>query len=238
MRRGAGLVTSFYMASSLNSLKASAPQAKICGLAREEDVAAALDGGAAFIGFIFFEKSPRYVTPQRAAELAAPARGRANIVAVTVDASDAQLASIIDTLKPDYVQLHGHEGPDRAEAIREHFGVKVIKALRVKSREEVEAAAQFSGKADLVLFDAAPPAGADLPGGNGETFDWSLLSGLVHGDPWFLAGGLTPLNVASALKATQAPLVDVSSGVERSPGCKDASLILAFLKAVRSVGHA
>jgi phosphoribosylanthranilate isomerase len=226
------------MATTSFSLKTHAPAAKICGLSQEDDVAAALAGGAALIGFVFFEKSPRNVTPERAAELAAPARGRAKIVAVTVDADDATLQAIVETLRPDYVQLHGKEGPDRVREVKARFGVEVIKALRVATLEDVAAARAFEGVADLILYDAAPPKGADLPGGNGEAFDWSLVAGLAHGDPWFLAGGLNPLNVAAALKATRAPLVDVSSGVERAPGCKDPSLISAFLKAVRSAGGA
>lgn len=214
-----------------------APQAKICGLSTPQDVSAALAGGAAFIGFVVYPPSPRHVSPQRAGELAEPARGKAAIVAVTVDADDALIDEIARDMRPDYIQLHGKEGPDRVAEVKARTGLKVIKAMRVASAADIAAARVFDGVADLVLYDAQAPKDAVLPGGNGVTFDWTITSAIPRGDPWFLAGGLNPGNVLEALKATRAPLVDVSSGVERSPGYKDASLISAFLDAVRRAGQ-
>ena len=214
------------------------PGAKICGLTTEADVAAALAGGAAFVGFMIYPPSPRNVNLARAAELAAPARGRSAIVAVTVDADDALIDEINAVLAPDYVQLHGAETPDRVREVQARTGRKVIRAVRVADANDIAAARVFDGVADLILYDARPPKGATLPGGNGVSFDWSLAAGIPRGDPWFLAGGLDPGNVLQALQATGAPLVDVSSGVERAPGYKDPSLITAFLDAVRSAGDA
>ena len=212
--------------------------AKICGLSTAADVAAALEGGADFIGFVIFPPSPRHVSPAQAAALAEPARGRAGIVAVTVDADDALIDEIAAVLRPDFVQLHGDETPDRVREVRARTGAKVIRALRVETAQDIVAAAPFRGVADLVMYDARPPKDAVLPGGNGASFDWSLASAIPRGDPWFLAGGLNPANVIDAVTRTGAPLVDVSSGVERAPGYKDPFLIRAFLDAVRSVGHA
>jgi phosphoribosylanthranilate isomerase len=208
-------------------------EAKICGLSRPEDVAAALEGGAAYLGFIFFPKSPRNVTPEDAAALAAPARGRARIVAVTVDAEDASLQEIARILNPDFVQLHGAESPERSAEVGRLTGAGVIKALPVSSREDLEAAKAYAAVADRLMFDAKPPMDATMPGGLGHAFDWTLLEGAAFGRPWFLAGGLSPDNVAEAVRLTGAPAVDVSSGVERAPGIKDPILIKGFLEAVR-----
>jgi len=208
-------------------------QSKICGLSTPEAVARALEGGAAYIGFIFFPKSPRNITADAAARLANPVRGRANVVAVTVDASDADLDTIVQTLKPDLIQLHGRETPNRAADIRARTGVGVVRAISVSDASDIDAAAAFDGAADHLMFDTKAPVNAELPGGNGASFDWTLLNGRRFSRPWFLAGGLDPWNVEDAVRASGAPLVDVSSGVERGPGLKDPDLISAFLNAVR-----
>ncbi len=211
------------------------PMAKICGLSTPEAVAAAVEGGAAYIGFVFFDKSPRDIAPEAAARLAAPVRQSSpvKVVALTVDPSDAELAEIVRILAPDLIQLHGRETPQRTAAIRAATGLPVIKALGVRDASDIAAAKAYDGAADHLMFDAKPPQGADRPGGHGASFDWTLLEGLRPVRPWFLAGGLDPWNVAEALKLSRAPLADVSSGVERGPGVKDPRLIAAFLEAVR-----
>ena len=208
-------------------------QSKICGLSTPEAVTRALEGGAAYIGFIFFPKSPRNITADAAARLANPARSKAKVVAVTVDASDSDLDTIVQTLKPDLIQLHGRETPARAADIRARTGVGVVRAISVSSASDIDAAAAFDGAADHLMFDTKAPADAELPGGNGAAFDWTLLNGRRFSRPWFLAGGLDPWNVEDAVRTSGAKLVDVSSGVERGPGLKDPDLISAFLNAVR-----
>jgi phosphoribosylanthranilate isomerase len=209
--------------------------AKICGLTTPEAVAAALDGGATHIGFVFFSKSPRHLTPERAAQLAAPARGRAKVVAVTVDATDAELSAIASALKPDFIQLHGHETPDRDADVRALTGAGVIKAVTIAEPDDLAEAEAWNQVADHLMFDARTPKGADLPGGMGLSFDWPMLKGRRFAAPWFLAGGLHPGNVEQAVAASGASLVDVSSGVEGAPGLKDPALIQAFLQAVERV---
>ncbi len=208
---------------------------KICGLSTGETVAAALAGGAAYIGFMFFAASPRAVTAEAAERLARPARGRARIVAVTVDPDDALIGTLRDTLAPDLIQLHGAETPRRAREIALLAGVGVIKVITVSVGADLAAADGFEDVADHLMFDARTPADAGRPGGAGTRFDWSLLAGRRYAHPWFLAGGLDPSNVADALAASGAPMVDVSSGVERGAGLKDPALIRAFLEAVRRV---
>ncbi|WP_158916305.1 phosphoribosylanthranilate isomerase [Caulobacter sp. S45] len=211
-------------------------RAKICGLSTPQAVQAAVDGGAELIGFVFFAPSPRDIAPERAATLAAPARAKGlDVVAVTVDASDALLDAIARTLKPDLIQLHGHETPARAAEVHARTGAGVIRAFRVSEAADLEAARAFEGVADYLMFDAKAPKGAILPGGNGAAFDWSLLTGRSFAKPWFLAGGLDPDNVTEAVRASGAPLADVSSGVETAPGVKDPALIKAFLEAVHRV---
>jgi phosphoribosylanthranilate isomerase len=206
---------------------------KICGLSTPETVRAALDGGAAYVGFLFFDASPRNIAPEDAGRLAAPARNRAKVVAVTVDADDAALDRIMATLKPDFIQLHGRETPARAREVGQRTGAGVIKALPVAESRDLDAAKDFESVVDHLMFDAKPPKDATRPGGFGAAFDWNLLAGRRFERPWFLAGGLDPWNVAEALSLTRAPLVDVSSGVERGAGLKDPALISAFLDAVR-----
>jgi len=208
-------------------------QAKICGLSTPETVRAALDGGAAFIGFMFFDASPRNIAPDAAGRLAAPARNKAKTVAVTVDADDAALDRIVLHLKPDLIQLHGKETPARAREIAERTGAGVIKVLSVSESRDLDAARDFDGLVDHLMFDAKPPKDASRPGGLGTSFDWDILTGRRFERPWFLAGGLDPRNVTEAISLTRAPLVDVSSGVERGAGLKDPALISAFLEAVR-----
>lgn len=207
--------------------------AKICGLSTEAAVQAAIEGGATYVGFVFFPRSPRDIAPERAADLAAPARAAGlKIVAVTVDADDVLLDRFAATLKPDLIQLHGCETPDRVAQVKASTGAGVIRALRVSEAPDLDAATAFEAVADRLMFDAKPPPDSVLPGGNGGAFDWKMLAGRAFAKPWFLAGGLDPTNVAEAIRVSGAPMVDVSSGVERAPGVKDAALIAAFLKAV------
>ena len=207
--------------------------AKICGLTTPEAVAAALEGKAAHLGFVFFAKSPRNLEPEAAARLAGPARSRAQIVAVTVDPDDAELDRIVLALRPDLIQLHGRETPARAAAIAQRTGCGVVKALAVSDASDIAAAGAYDGAVQHLMFDARPPKDSELPGGVGASFDWSLMAGRRYERPWFLAGGLDPWNAAEALALSGAPMLDVSSGVERGPGVKDPALISAFLEAVR-----
>ena len=192
-----------------------------------------MEGGAAFLGFVFFPKSPRNVRPEIAARLAQPAWRKAGVVAVTVDADDETIDAINVALEPDFFQLHGQETPQRAAAIAARTGAGLIRALPVSKAADLDAAAGFDGLVDHLMFDARPPKDSSLPGGMGASFDWSLLAGRRYQRPHFLAGGLDPWNVREAAKLSGAPLVDVSSGVERGPGLKDPGLISAFLDAVR-----
>lgn len=209
-------------------------RAKICGLTTPETLDSALAGGAAFVGAVIFPRSPRHIEPLHAATLFERARGKAKIVAVTVDADDTLLTEIALILKPDLIQLHGKETPDRAAQVRTLTGAGIIRALSVRTAEDIEAAGGWELVADHLMFDAKPPEGSALPGGVGASFDWSLLAGGSFERPWFLAGGLDPDNVAGAIRTTGAPLVDVSSGVESAPGVKDPARIAAFLTAVRT----
>ena len=207
--------------------------AKICGLTTPEAVSAALGGGASHLGFVLFDKSPRRIAAEAAARLAAPARGKARVVALLVDPDDALVLEAVRELQPDLIQLHGQESPSRAAAIRTMTGLPTIKAVGVREAADVRSALTYEDAADHLMFDAKPPKGAERPGGHGAAFDWALLKDVRPQRPWFLAGGLDPWNVAEAVAASGAPLVDVSSGVERGPGLKDPSLIAAFLDAVR-----
>ncbi len=209
-------------------------KAKICGISTPEAVSAALEGGAAFLGFMFFAKSPRNVAPDAAARLAQPVRGAAKIVAVVVDPDDAEVDRIAQILKPDLIQLHGRETPARARAIGERMGAGVVKVVPVAEASDIAAAAPYESVVDHLMFETKPPKDADRPGGLGEPFDWTLLSGRRFARPWFLAGGLDPWNLAGAVRQSGAPMVDVSSGVERGAGLKDPALIRAFLDAAKS----
>ena len=207
---------------------------KICGLRTPADVTAVAQAGAAYAGFVFFAKSPRNVTlPEaRLAALAAPP-GLAK-VALMVDADDATLDAIVEAVPLDMLQLHGHETPDRVAQVRARYGLPVMKAIGLADEGDLPAIFEFSTVADQILIDAKPPRGADLPGGNGLSFDWRLLAGRRWLRPWMLAGGLTAENVAEAVRLTGARQVDVSSGVESAPGVKDAARIAAFVAAANA----
>ncbi len=209
-------------------------KAKICGVTTPEAVQAAVDGGAGFLGFMFFPKSPRNITPEAAARLAPPARARGvRIVAVTVDPTDAEVDAIVAGLAPDLIQLHGKESPARVREVAQRTGRGIIKVLSVSEAADFAPAASYEPVVEHLMFDTKPPKDADRPGGLGAAFDWTLLEGRRFQRPWFLAGGLNPWNVAGAIAQARAPLVDVSSGVERGAGLKDPTLITAFLEAVR-----
>ena len=207
---------------------------KICGLSTPETLDAALDAGADMVGFVFFGPSPRNISLDTARALSARVRGRAKKVALTVDADDLVLAQIVDALKPDLLQLHGHETPQRVAAVRETFGLPVMKVLPIETRADLAAIDNYTGVADRLLFDARPPRDATRPGGLGKPFDWHLLENLNLSIPFMLSGGLHADNVAEALRITRAPCVDVSSGVEGAPGVKDPEKIRAFVRAARS----
>lgn len=211
-------------------------RAKICGLSTPETVKAAFDGGATFLGFVFFDRSPRNLTPDAAARLVEPVRGRGvKTVAVTVDPDDALIDRLMATMKPDLIQVHGKETPSRVSEIAARAGAGVIKAFSVSAASDIDQAGAFETVVEHLMFDARPVEGSALPGGTGARFDWGLLAGRRFSRPHFLAGGLDPWNVAEAIDASGAPLVDVSSGVERGPGLKDPALITAFLDAVKRV---
>lgn len=206
---------------------------KICGLSTPEAVDTALAAGADMVGFVSFDKSPRHLSLDRLRLLSRQVGDRALRVVLTVDADDVTLGAIA-ALEPYMLQLHGRETPERVAAIRARFGTKVIKALPIAEPDDLARIALYEPVADMLLFDARPPAKAVLPGGNGQAFDWRLLQGLALGRPWLLAGGLDAENVAAALTVTRAPGVDVSSGVECQPGVKDLAKIRSFVTAVRA----
>lgn len=209
---------------------------KICGLREPDHVAAAVGAGAAYVGLVFFAKSPRNIEPAAARALALTVPEGVAKVALTVDASDAELDRITAMVPVDMLQLHGHETPERVREVRARYGLPVMKAVGLAGPGDLTALEAFQDVADQILVDAKPPLNADLPGGNGLAFDWRLLLGRVWRRPWMLAGGLTPENVALAIRSTNARQVDVSSGVERAPGVKDAALIRAFIGAAQGDG--
>jgi len=202
---------------------------KICGLSTAESLDAAIKAGAGYVGFVFFEKSPRNVSVETAHSLAIDVPPGLAKVALTVDASDATLERITDAVPLDMLQLHGSEPPKRVTEVRKKFGLPVIKAIGISDAEDVKKIDLYSPVADQLLVDAKPPKGGDLPGGNGLSFDWRLIANRRWSTPWMLAGGLTPDNVAEAVSLTGARQVDVSSGVESAPGQKDSALIARFL---------
>jgi len=207
---------------------------KICGLSAPDALDVALETGADMVGFIFFPPSPRNVSLETARALASRVQSRARKVAVTVDADDTLLASIIEALKPDILQLHGHETPPRVAAVRESFGLPVMKALPIEAKSDLLAIASYTSVADRLLFDARPPHEATRPGGLGQPFDWHLLENLDLSIPFVLSGGLHADNIEEALRITRAGGVDVVSGVESAPGVKDPDKIRAFIRAARS----
>lgn len=206
---------------------------KICGLRDAAMLDAAVQAGAAYVGLVFFEKSPRNVTLAQAAALAAMVPAGVAKVALVVNADDAQLDALLAQVPVDILQLHGSESLARVTALKARYGLPVMKAVGVAGPDDLAALDAYAQVADLLLVDAKPPKGADLPGGNGLSFDWRLIAGRRWPVPWMLAGGLTPANVAQAVALTGAGQVDVSSGVESAPGVKDAALIAAFCAALR-----
>jgi len=207
---------------------------KICGLKTPEAIAVALGGGASHVGFIFFPKSPRHIEPEDAATLREAARGKALAVAVTVDADDGLLDRIVAAMRPDMLQLHGRETAERVAAVKARYDLPVIKVLSVREAADLEAIGPYQGIADRFLFDAKPPKGSELPGGNGVSFDWSLLSSVPADTDYFLSGGLNAGNIGEALRVAAPRAIDVSSGVESAPGTKDPALIEAFFRAARA----
>lgn len=217
-------------------------KAKICGITDDVSARIAIDDSAGMLGFISFPKSPRHVDLDRMAQLIANATSytahmnkKTQCVSVVVDPDDELLETIARKVRPDLIQLHGHESPERVRHIRARFGIALIKAISVESRADVLAAAPYEEVVEHLLFDAKPPKDATLPGGVGARFDWTLMEGYASSRPWLLAGGLNPWNVAEAVSQSKAKMVDVSSGVERAPGLKDAALISQFLKAVKGL---
>ena len=210
--------------------------AKICGLSTAEGVAAALAGGAAYLGFVFYPPSPRNVSPDEAAQLCAAVPSEVHCVGLFVDADDAAIARVLDAAPIDILQFHGNETPERVADAKLRHKRPVMKAVSIAGPEDVLKAARWDDVADIILFDAKPPRLPQaLPGGNGLAFDWQLLAGRTWKRPWMLSGGLTPQNVAEAVRTTGAPAVDVSSGVERRPGEKDQAKIAAFLAETRKL---
>ena len=207
---------------------------KICGLRTPETLDVALESGADMVGFVFFGPSPRNLTLEAARVLGQQVQDHAAKVALTVNADDDTLHDIVAALQPDMLQLHGNETIERVVAIRTRFGLPVMKALPIATRSDLSPIREYSNVADALLFDARPAPDDTRPGGLGKTFDWTLLAGLNATVPFMLSGGLSPDNVAEAIRISGAPLVDVSSGVESAPGVKDAARIAAFLKAARS----
>lgn len=205
---------------------------KICGLTRAQDVEVAIAHGADYLGFIVEAKSARKLSTLEAARLATPATGIIPRVAVTVNADDALLSPIMAEMAPDYIQCHGDETPARVAEIAKRFKVKIIKAIAVSIPSDMVSAEHYAGVADIVLYDAKPPKGETVRGGHGLSFDWNILSGAPLPKLWALAGGLTPANARNALARTNAPILDVSSGVEASAGIKDPLKIQAFMDAV------
>lgn len=210
-----------------------AVRVKICGLRTPEAVLAAVEAGARYLGLVFFEKSPRHLSINAARDLAVAVPPGIAKVALVVNATDAELDAITEAVPLDMLQLHGSEMPARVAEIRARYGLPVMKAVGVADSGDLPKIAEYEAVADQILLDAKPPKEAELPGGNGLSFDWRLIAGREWEKPWMLAGGLTPENVAEAIRLTGARQVDVSSGVESAPGVKDAALIRAFVAAAR-----
>ncbi|MEM8540761.1 MAG: phosphoribosylanthranilate isomerase [Pseudomonadota bacterium] len=208
---------------------------KICGLSTAESVDAVIAANATHVGFIFFEKSPRHVSAALAAQLSAPAQAAGlRSVAVTVNADDSYLDEIVSVMKPDILQLHGSESPERVAEVKAKYGLPVMKAFAVSSAADLDKIDPYKDIADSFLFDAKPPKGSDLPGGNGVSYDWSLLKGLDPSIQYMLSGGLDHSNVGAAIKIANPPGLDVSSGVESAPGIKDLDLIAEFFEAIKT----
>jgi len=208
---------------------------KICGLSDERGLTAAAESGAAFVGFVFHRRSPRFVTLEQAATLVAQVPRGVESVGLFVNPTDAELESVLNVARLDMIQLHGKETPARVDEVRLHTGLPAIKAVGISTARDVMAAAAYEGHADWLLFDAKPPKDATRPGGNAVAFDWTLMKSYTGKTPWMLAGGLTRANVVAAIKASGARAVDVSSGVETQPGVKSPARIRAFVNAVHAL---
>lgn len=206
---------------------------KICGITDPHALDAAINCGARYVGFVVYPKSPRHLSRDKLAALADRARGKAEIVVVTVDADDELLSLIQHHARPDWIQLHGREPQAMVAHARQYAGAGVIKALGVARRADLDAAHAYENVAEMLMFDAKPPPGGP-PGGNAQAFDWSILDGRTFARPWMLSGGLTLANVQEAIAASGAAVVDVSSGVESAPGLKDPVKIAQFLAAARA----
>ena len=206
---------------------------KICGLKEAEHIKVAAEAGASYVGFVFFEKSPRNVTVAQAKTLAIDVPMGVAKVALTVNADNAFLDHLLETIPLDMLQLHGKETPERVLEVKERYGLPVMKAIGIAEEADTAQIDLFGQVADQLLVDAKAPKGADLPGGNGLAFDWRLVKRKFWPKPWMLAGGLTPENMALAVQMTGAKQVDISSGVESAPGVKDPDLIRAFIKAAQ-----
>ena len=207
---------------------------KICGISTVDDVRACAGAGANYMGLVFFEKSPRNITIPAARDLALAAPMGLAKVALVVNPSDAELDAIAGTVPLDMIQLHGRETPERVAEVKARYGLPVMKAVGIADANDLPKLESYFGVADQILVDAKPPKGGELPGGNGLSFDWRLIAGRRWPCPWMLAGGLTPENVAEAVKMTGAKQVDVSSGVEDAPGQKNAELIQKFVQSSRA----
>lgn len=212
-----------------------AVEAKICGINDPQAMNAAVQAGAAHVGLVFFPPSPRAVSPQEAAMLAARAPASLNLVGLFVNPEDSLIDQVLEAVPLDIIQLHGKEPPERVAQIRARTGREVMKAIGLKTREDLAAIKAYEPVVDYLLFDAKAPEGAKLPGGNAVAFDWTLLEEKTWEKPWMLAGGLTPANVATAVKLTGAPCVDTSSGVEDEPGKKNPQMIRDFIGALRGL---
>ena len=206
---------------------------KICGLSNEAAISTAIDGGAHHIGFIFFEKSPRNVSVEKASKLSRFAGSAINKIAVTVNASDGLFDHIVSQTAPDMLQLHGSETPQRVTELKAKYKLPVMKAIAVRTIDDLLKSDAYKTSADRLLFDAKAPDGSDIPGGNAIAFDWTLLKAIGGDVNYMLSGGLNASNISQALRTTGAKAVDVSSGVESSPGIKDIAKIAAFIKTVK-----
>ena len=207
---------------------------KICGVTTPDAVDAAVNAGATHIGLVHVPASPRHVTAEAGATLRRRVPPTCKVVLLTANAQPMELAAAAQAIRPDVLQFHGREAPEWVGALREQLGIEVWKAVGLRDAGTLERARKWEGRVDRLLFDAPAPRADAMPGGNGVSFDWSLLAGHAHRLPWGLAGGLTPTNVAEAIRATGAPMVDTSSGVESAPGTKDPALVAAFCDAARA----
>ncbi len=211
-------------------------QVKICGITTQDALEASIESGASYAGFVFYDKSPRAIAAAKAAKLIKSAKGRIQTVALVVNPAESFVEELLFDLPIDVIQLHGEETPAFCAWLRERHGVKICKSFPIESAKDFDWTDEYEEAIDLALFDAKPPKGAELPGGNAVAFDWRLVANYQAFCPWLLAGGLTPDNVAQAIEQTGAKIVDVSSGVEGQRGVKDLDKIAAFCRAASANG--